>query len=289
MVSRIIAATWRWKIITASFLALLFLVSVVLISNAAVVLVYFYALSEDYQVRLQWKTASELDTAGFNVFRSFEEGTSWAKINATIILATADDLLGGQYEYVDGPLVNGSLFWYKLEEIDSSGNIVAAYYPSPASVIVGGTRTPTATATTPVNTGPNPTATPITPLPTVTPIPTQAAMATSSPVSSVLPNLPTSLPGTINPYPGTQPGQEGVPPAGAAPGAEMATPGPSPTWEPFPSVTIEFPVQEENLDLPSFSPPIKQEEILRLWPVGILVLFWVGIGAWYYFSHRHLE
>lgn len=288
MLSRLLSVRWRWKFALAGTVSLAFLACVVMISNAAVVLVYFYALSEDYQVRLQWKTASEFDTAGFNVFRSFEEGTSWAKVNATIILATADDLLGGQYEYVDGPLVNGSLFWYMLEEIDSSGNIVATYYPSPASVIVGGTRTPTATATTPVNSGPNPTATPITPIPTMTPVPTQTAAPTPSSAASVGTPIATPLPGTVNPYPGTQNGQKGLPPA--APLAEaVATAGPSPTWEPFPSVTIQFPEQDDNLNLPSFSTPVQQKELLQLWPVGILVIFWAGLGVWYYFSHKHLK
>ena len=262
-----------------------------ILSKAAVVLVYFYALSEDYQVRLQWKTASELDTAGFFVYRSFEEGTSWAKINATIILATADDLLGGEYEYVDGPLVNGSLFWYKLEEIDSSGNIVAAYYPSPASVIVGGTRTPTATATTPVNGDINPTATPTTPiaLGTGTPTATLTAIATPSPDPLVTAAPGQPLPGTANPYPGSSTGQEGIPPAIPGVGSGISTAEATPTWVPFPSVTIEFPYQDDSLDLPSFAPPVKQEELLGLWPVGILVLFWVGLGVWYFFSHKHLD
>ncbi len=68
-------------------------------------------------VTLRWQTANERDNLGFNVLRSRSENGVYEKINDKIVPANA----GGEYSYVDKTAVAGHRYYYKVEDINSSG------------------------------------------------------------------------------------------------------------------------------------------------------------------------
>jgi hypothetical protein len=63
-------------------------------AEAAVVLLYFRASSGNQVVRLEWATATELDTAGFFVQRSNQRDSGYIRINPEIIPAVGDAFSG---------------------------------------------------------------------------------------------------------------------------------------------------------------------------------------------------
>ncbi|MCX5887057.1 MAG: hypothetical protein NT096_14310 [Proteobacteria bacterium] len=81
----------------------------------------FTATPAHRKVILTWKTESEIDNAGFNVYRAKLEDGEYIKINGALIPAEGTSTRGTVYHYVDGNLVNGETCYYKLEDIDTSG------------------------------------------------------------------------------------------------------------------------------------------------------------------------
>ena len=81
----------------------------------------FTATPANRKVILTWKTESEIDNAGFNVYRAQSEDGEYIKINGALIPAEGTSTKGSVYHYVDGDLVNGETCYYKLEDIDTSG------------------------------------------------------------------------------------------------------------------------------------------------------------------------
>ena len=81
----------------------------------------FKATPGSGKVTLIWITASEIDTAGFNIYRSTEENGAYEKINSALIKATGSPGAGATYQFVDSAVKNRKTYWYKLEDIDTSG------------------------------------------------------------------------------------------------------------------------------------------------------------------------
>ena len=81
----------------------------------------FTATPHDGYVLLQWETASEIDNAGFNLWRSEAEAGSYAKLNADLIPARGGPTTWASYSYVDDAIINGVTYWYKLEDVDVHG------------------------------------------------------------------------------------------------------------------------------------------------------------------------
>ncbi len=72
------------------------------------------------EVTVSWETAAEINSVGFNVYRSVAGGES-VQINSSLIPATGSATEGASYETVDTGLKNGIVCTYILEEIDASG------------------------------------------------------------------------------------------------------------------------------------------------------------------------
>jgi hypothetical protein len=70
-------------------------------------------------VKLNWKTASEINNVGFNILRSRSQSGIYAKLNGKMIPANRE----GNYSFVDATAETGSRYYYKLEAIDTRGNI----------------------------------------------------------------------------------------------------------------------------------------------------------------------
>lgn len=72
-------------------------------------------------VLVEWSTASELGTAGFNLYRSADQAGPYERVNTQLIPSSDDPLTGGQYRYKDRVLRGGQRYYYELEEVEASG------------------------------------------------------------------------------------------------------------------------------------------------------------------------
>ena len=73
-------------------------------------------------VTVEWSTASELDTVGFNLLRGESPDGPFEQVNEALIPSTGDTLTGGSYRYEDSTVIAGKTYYYMLEEIESNGN-----------------------------------------------------------------------------------------------------------------------------------------------------------------------
>lgn len=72
-------------------------------------------------VTIQWVTASELNTAGFNLYRSDHPEGPFTRINDHLIPGSPDPLVGGSYVFTDTTAVSGRTYYYQLEDVENSG------------------------------------------------------------------------------------------------------------------------------------------------------------------------
>lgn len=86
----------------------------------AVNLLSFQAVAQDDRVIVNWATASEVDRAGFNVWRSDDAKADFVRVNDQLISSWEKGAVGREYTFVDQPGAGGACF-YKLEEVDLNG------------------------------------------------------------------------------------------------------------------------------------------------------------------------
>jgi hypothetical protein len=90
----------------------------------AITLAAFNAVAQpDGSVRVTWETATEIDNAGFNVYRSatatFDAATA-IQVNPSMVAAQAQFSLGASYELVDETVPPG-VWYYFLEDVELGG------------------------------------------------------------------------------------------------------------------------------------------------------------------------
>ena len=73
------------------------------------------------RIVLSWKTESETDNAGFNIYRSESANGDYTKINGSLIPAKGSSTQGATYQFIDRDVEKGKTCYYKLEDIDLSG------------------------------------------------------------------------------------------------------------------------------------------------------------------------
>ncbi len=166
---------------------------------AAVTIQSFTAKAQTSSILVEWKTASEISNAGFNLYRSTLPNGPWTtKINSSLIPA-CPGCYNVSHSFTDSGALKGQTYYYKLENVEFSGGTqqfgpvnaaISAPTSTPTTVAPTGTRTPTTAATataTGVSASSNPTATdsptvyssptPLgTPPPASTHIPTRVAL-----------------------------------------------------------------------------------------------------------------
>ncbi len=76
-----------------------------------------------------WKTASEINNMGFNIYRAFSNsdkekvsGLNFEKLNESVIPGAGSSSIAHEYKFVDVDINNAKYFWYVLEDISFEGN-----------------------------------------------------------------------------------------------------------------------------------------------------------------------
>lgn len=82
---------------------------------------YGFVLYRSPRVLIEWQTATEIDTIGFNLYRANQLEGPYQKLNASLILAANDPLRGGSYHYVDANVMPNRIYYYQLEDVDTQG------------------------------------------------------------------------------------------------------------------------------------------------------------------------
>lgn len=72
-------------------------------------------------VTIQWDTASEVEAAGFRLYRAASAEGPFTLLSETLIPAQGDPLTGASYAYEDRETIWGQEYFYQLEEVDLNG------------------------------------------------------------------------------------------------------------------------------------------------------------------------
>ena len=80
----------------------------------------FEAVAADAAVELRWRTGSELDNLGFHVYRALSEGGPWTRLTSSLIPGLGSSAVGRAYSFRDSGLVNGTRYFYRLDDVDAS-------------------------------------------------------------------------------------------------------------------------------------------------------------------------
>ena len=254
---------------------------------------------------IEWSTGSEADIIGFYVQRSNLEDGSFIRVSS--FMDATGGTAGTSYDFTDSNLVNGVGYWYRLEAIGIDVDNIEFF--GPIEVIAGipaistPSSTPTATLTSTPTLTVNRTATRTatrSPTRTRTPVrtPTQSSQITlfsATPLFRASPTIRVSNP-VIQ---GTS--QSGVAPLTNLTDGLQATQiiTPTATLIPLPELTIEFPTQpagsnirqvETDLEKPAEKPINSfMNSIPRLGILVFIILIWIFLGGWFYFSSRRLQ
>ena len=74
------------------------------------------------KITLKWRTESERDNYGFNVFRGVSKDGPWTKVNVEVIPGHGESSEPHDYKFVDESVKKFTQYFYKLVEIDLAGN-----------------------------------------------------------------------------------------------------------------------------------------------------------------------
>jgi hypothetical protein len=72
-------------------------------------------------VIVEWTTESEVNLAGFNVYRSESRDGRYVRLNETLIPASPDPIAGDSYSFSDATARVGVTYYYKLEDVELDG------------------------------------------------------------------------------------------------------------------------------------------------------------------------
>jgi hypothetical protein len=86
-----------------------------------ITLLSFITQANADHVSLTWQTGTEIDNAGFNLYRATTADGPYTKLNDALIPAEGDPVSGGSYAYTDNNVIKGVTYYYKLEDVDFHG------------------------------------------------------------------------------------------------------------------------------------------------------------------------
>jgi len=90
-------------------------------------LISFSATGLENEIILEWQTASEIDNAGFHLWRATGDG--WKKGDYSTVIRLTDRMIPAEgysssYSYIDSQVESGVTYYYGLEDIDLYGQSI---------------------------------------------------------------------------------------------------------------------------------------------------------------------
>ena len=82
---------------------------------------HFNVELSDAGVQIQWTTESELDNAGFNIYRSTTKNGHFVKVNPKLIKGAGSTGEQNDYSWIDETAKPGVEYYYRIEDISFSG------------------------------------------------------------------------------------------------------------------------------------------------------------------------
>lgn len=82
-----------------------------------------YELIRKPKLVIQWDTETEVNTAGFNLYRSIHIDGQYDRLNPSLIHGADDPLAGGKYIFTDENVEAGQVYYYQLEEVETDGRV----------------------------------------------------------------------------------------------------------------------------------------------------------------------
>ncbi len=73
-------------------------------------------------VRIEWRTMSETNNLGFNLYRSERPDGKFEKINPVLIKGAGTDATLHDYQFADGSIEPGKVYYYYLEDVAFNGS-----------------------------------------------------------------------------------------------------------------------------------------------------------------------
>lgn len=84
-------------------------------------LIWGLAEAKKSVILIEWSTANEIDTVGFNLYRSENPEFQYEQVNASLIPSLNDPLTGGNYQFEDENVTPGKTYYYRLEDVETNG------------------------------------------------------------------------------------------------------------------------------------------------------------------------
>jgi len=81
----------------------------------------FEAQKADPGIAVKWETGTEIDNAGFYIWRSMSEDGEYVRLHDAIIPSEGEGNMGAKYTYNDVTAQIGNTYYYKLEDMDYQG------------------------------------------------------------------------------------------------------------------------------------------------------------------------
>lgn len=82
---------------------------------------YFRPTLADGEVTIRWTTESELDNAGFNIYRSETRTGEFKQVNAELIAGNGTTGERNSYKWVDTTAKPGVVYYYQIEDVSFAG------------------------------------------------------------------------------------------------------------------------------------------------------------------------
>jgi hypothetical protein len=80
-------------------------------------------LSSTNPIKIEWQTATEVNTAGFNVYRASSEEGPFTRINPQLIPSEGSAVSGASYTFIDENVDAGQTYCYRLEDVELDNSI----------------------------------------------------------------------------------------------------------------------------------------------------------------------
>jgi len=93
----------------------------------AVELSSFTAFWVDKKITLKWRTETETNNLGFNIYRSEEKDGKYVKINSQLLAGAGTDATPHDYSFTDDGVIFGKTYYYYIEDVDFTGKTQKSY------------------------------------------------------------------------------------------------------------------------------------------------------------------